>query len=385
MEFPLPDNPNLDDFYNSTDGLQSPYDTDEVATIAAVERLTRTFIYKYLSSKFNNGENECLSADAINLQTLAGKVTGAAGWQPASILSGSIGNSDIANNTITGSKLAAKTITGAQIADATIESRHIKEVDQSLIESFPAEKLTGVVTKTQVGVLDEDNLEDGCVTADKIPNGILPISKLSCAAGDGYVIVSKQNGLIYPFNAVQISGDATMDGSGVVTIPNTKRVLLLELSQIGDILVNQPNQTYFRGNSTTTASWVCYPESNNGLIAFDDYYRLFFRFLANGQYRIVAKAVTYNNTFNQVARFATVNKSQGTIDSVVHQSPKVVGVTNGHVTSQMDFVLTVASTETYYGLFTVILDTVTDGVANGLGKKEDIYETEFASLFIERI
>lgn len=379
----LPSSAKLSDFLVAIEDGESPSDYELICNMAAVDRQTRYFLYTYLTTKFGNTTNECLQASAVNADTLANKVYGSGTATTPSIVAKSIANGDIKDGTITNDKIASKTITGASIADETILTQHLKDIDPSCITSFPTSKITGVLPKTQVGVLDSNNLGAGCVTADKVSDGVLPASKLACPSGEGYVLVSKQNNLIYPFNAVQMSGDATIDGDGKVSIPKVRRAILVEKVPIGGLTSGV--QTYIRGGLTLDSSWFCHPTQGDLPIDFHSINKLFFRFATTGDYRIVANAVTFNNTLRQVVQFCVVNPSQGTVSSVVMQSPEIIGVASEHVTSHLDFGLTVTSTDTYYGLATFFISTVLATTTNSLGSNATGNTTEYASIYIERL
>lgn len=219
----------------------NPADSENPNTLGAYDRQVKNFIYDYLTKVITDDPTQpTIKAAAIPPASLAGLVSGStsnAGTQQG-IVQGTVSTPDLRDSAVSAAKLAdgavtenklgalsvatsklqLLSVTAAQIADATITG---------------AKMVAKTVDTTQIAddAIQPAQIDDNAVLTAAILNGQVTPAKLANGTAEGQILVSGANP--YAFAAVTMSGGASINASGVVTLANTGIVEIEERTNAG--------------------------------------------------------------------------------------------------------------------------------------------------------
>jgi len=244
--------------------IDDPADTEDSNKLAQVDLQTRRFVYDYLFLKFDSS-TEKLKPGVVDDTTLAGKVkgsTGNAGTQQG-IVQGTISTPDLRDDAVTGTKIADGTIgtdhiaddaiNGAKIADDAVTADHIAN-NCITADQLAANCVTAAALKTGAsdGAVTTSHIRDDAVTADKLAaNSVTGDALPTCTSGQLLV-----GGSDNKFAVKTLSGDATLDNTGRITLVSKNECELVERANNATSGGGASSTTWHVRGNTPAPAWI---------------------------------------------------------------------------------------------------------------------------------
>jgi len=210
-----------------------------------VDAQTRQFIYDYLSAKFGSLTEKLLPA-VVDDTTLAGKVKGSvsnAGAQQG-VVQGTISTPDLRDAAVATAKIADNAVTSAKIATGQVLATHL---GSKVVAAVAIADNTITATQMAAASVDATVLKSdatgaaGAVTAEHLRTGAVTAAKLGAQSvgADALMVGSVAGQLLlagtapYKFAAKTMSGDATIDQNGLLTLTTKQTCELVERTNNG--------------------------------------------------------------------------------------------------------------------------------------------------------
>jgi len=232
------------------DGVNiSPQDSEAANVLGAVDRQTRWFMYSFLSQCFD--DNGILKPGTVNGQgeTFNQQISGSS----SNAITGTNGGA-IIQGTVSTPDIRSQAVGSAQIANGAVGPAQLQA---GLLAGFVSLTLTNWITATMLtaqsvgttaivdAAITAQKIALGAISAAQVAAGSLTYDRLANALGSGYLLIS---GLTpFTFAAQPMTGDATIDNTGKLTITKT-------LTQPFVILEEQTAFGVNAGNSINTGT-----------------------------------------------------------------------------------------------------------------------------------
>lgn len=297
--------------------IDDPTGSEDANKVNLVHLQTRRFISDFLASKFDSAAGDVLKASAVADATVAGKIkgsTGNAGSQQA-IVQGTVSTPDlrdsavstqkINDNAVSTNKLSDGAVTTVKHADAPNGITTAKINDSQVTEakladdSVTAAKLKDSASTDADRAVTTDHIRDSAVTSAKIAANAVTVAKLETASS-GQILVADGSGA---FKKVTMSGDATINASGVVTVGALGYAKIVE--RAGNTVVGGANSATTWNVRGNIVSWVKEWETVASLVTLGASGKIS---LAAGTYLIEASSPAYK-TDEHILRLVRYNSS----------------------------------------------------------------------------
>jgi hypothetical protein len=375
--------------------IDDPTDTEAANKLAQVDLQTRRFIYDFLITKFDETTGKLLAA-SLDSDSLSGTVSGSTsnGGTQRGIVQGTISDVDIRSSAVTTNKIADDAVTNAkinasavgttEIADLAVTTGKINDLavtEGKLInDAVTADKLKDDATGA-AGAVTSDHIRSSAVTTAKIADNAVTGAKLPAGSAEGQVLVTGTTP--FTFAVKTMSGGATIDANGVVTLATASQCELIERANNATNCNASAAATWQnRGSSTVAVAWVeNWRIPTSAFVAVDADGKV--TFTATGTYLIRASAPGYK-CGKHISRLVRYNVSN-VVQETYYGSSEVSAAADGVQTrTQVVGKITVAALTDY-----VLLEHWTEAVeaADGLGKATSsggTYET-YARMEISKI
>src|SRR2546421_7949699 len=301
-----------------------PTGAEDANKINLVELQTRKFIYDFLASKFDTTLSDILKPAALGDTSLAGKVkgsTGNAGTQQG-IVQGTISTPDLRDSAVTASKIATGAIVTTALADGAVST--VKHADapngvttgkvndlaittaKLADDSVDATKLKDSASTDSDRAVTTDHIRDSAITSAKINAGAVTPAKLATGSS-GQILVADSLGA---FQKVAMSGDATINSTGVTTVGAQGHAKVIE--RAGNTVVGGANSATTWNVRGTVVAWGKDFETVTSLVTIGASGKIS---LAAGTYLIEAHAPAYK-TDEHILRLSRYNTSDVLQESI---------------------------------------------------------------------
>lgn len=207
-----------------------PTDFESADKLAQVDLQTRRFVYDYLLTKFDSSTEFLLPA-VLGPGTLTNRVSGAQGNASPSqdIVASSVSTPDLRDQCVSTAKLADGAVTTAKIGTAQITA-DLMAPNSVTVASIPngsigtTQLAPGCVDSTILksdatgiaGAVTSQHIQAGAVTSSKLASGAVTSSALMPGSIPGQLLIAGDSP--YQFTPQAMSGGATIDKNGVITL-----------------------------------------------------------------------------------------------------------------------------------------------------------------------
>ena len=216
--------------------INDPTDNEDANKLAQVDLQTRKFVDTMFNLILDSSTNK-LKASVVGDASIVGLIKGSTsntGTQQG-LLQGTVSTPDFRDLAVSTAKLADNAVTTAKIADLQVTTAQLADV------SVTAGKIaSATITDTQLAsdsvttakivndAVTTAKILNANVTAAKVAANVIGGDQLIVGAAEGQLLVAGANP--YKFAVKAMSGAATMDKDGVVTLASHNECELVERS-----------------------------------------------------------------------------------------------------------------------------------------------------------
>lgn len=375
--------------------IDDPVDTEAANKLAQVDLQTRRFVFDFLSSKFDETTGKLLAASLDATVSLTGLVSGStsnAGTQ-RQVVQGTISTVDLRDSSVSTNKIADDAVTGAKIADGIVVTDHLaadavttaKILNANVTEAklandaVTADKLKDDATGA-AGAVTTDHIRSNAVTTPKIADGNVTPAKLPVGSAVGQLLVTGLSP--YTFAIKTMSGGATIDQDGVVTLATNSRCELVERKNNNNHCAASAAATWNVRGSSTVCAWVeSWRLPTSAFVSVNAAGKITFSEV--GTYILTARAPGYKvgKHISRIVRYNVSDVVQETFYGTSEDSPAADGAVT-HTTARAKVVIGVTSDYVTLEHFTELLQASNGlGIATNSGGTYEIY----ATLEIEKV